>query len=61
MGERTRAKEREKTGAAPTAALALVRSFRGPLVADFLKRVNSRSEAEDLTREAHLGARFLEP
>ena len=50
MGGRTRAKEQDKTGAAPNAALELDRSFRGPLVAYFLKRVNSRSEAEDLGR-----------
>jgi RNA polymerase sigma factor (sigma-70 family) len=51
MGERTRAKGLDKTGAAPTAALELDRSFRRPLVAYFLKRVNSRSEAEDLTQQ----------
>lgn len=51
MGERTRTKERDQSGAVPTAALELDRSFRGPLFAYFLKRVNSRSEAEDLTQE----------
>src|ERR1700760_2200542 len=42
------------TAAGPTAALELDRSFRGPLVAYFLKRVNSRNEAEDLTQEVFM-------
>jgi RNA polymerase sigma-70 factor (ECF subfamily) len=56
MGERThnRPKERDKITASPTAALELDRSFRGPLVAYFLKRVNSRNEAEDLTQEVFI-------
>ena len=56
MGERTRnrSKERGQITADPTAALELDRSFRGPLVAYFLKRVNSRNEAEDLTQEVFL-------
>lgn len=56
MGERTRnkSKERGQIAAGPTAALELDRSFRGPLVAYFLKRVNSRNEAEDLTQEVFI-------
>ena len=56
MGERTRnrSKERGQITADPTAALELDRSFRGPLVAYFLKRVNSRNEAEDLTQEVFM-------
>ena len=56
MGERThnRPKEWDKITASPTAALELDRSFRGPLVAYFLKRVNSRNEAEDLTQEVFI-------
>jgi RNA polymerase sigma-70 factor (ECF subfamily) len=34
-----------------TAELELDRSFRGPLLAYFLKRVKNRNEAEDLTQE----------
>ena len=48
---RTESNERVKVTEGPTAALELDRSFRGPLVAYFLKRVKSRSEAEDLTQE----------
>ena len=56
MGERTRnrSKEQGQIAAGPTAALELDRSFRGPLVAYFLKRVNSRNEAEDLTQEVFM-------
>ena len=56
MGERTRnrSKERGEIAAGPTAALELDRSFRGPLVAYFMKRVNSRNEAEDLTQEVFM-------
>jgi RNA polymerase sigma-70 factor (ECF subfamily) len=56
MGERThnRPKERGQITTGPTAALELDRSFRGPLVAYFLKRVNSRNEAEDLTQEVFI-------
>ena len=48
---RTESNERVKVTEGPTAALELDRSFRGPLVAYFLKRVKSRNEAEDLTQE----------
>ena len=53
MGDRahTRSEERHKFSEGPTAALELDRSFRGPLVAYFLKRLKSRNEAEDLTQE----------
>ena len=54
MGDRahTRSTERDQIGAeSATAAAELDRSFRGPLVAYFLKRVKSRNEAEDLTQE----------
>ena len=53
MGDRahTRSEERQQISAGPSAALELDRSFRGPLVAYFLKRVKSRNEAEDLTQE----------
>ena len=54
MGDptRTRSTESDKITSDSTAALELDRSFRRPLVAYFLKRVKSRNEAEDLTREA---------
>ena len=53
MGDRahTRSDERNKFSEGTAAALELDRSFRGPLVAYFLKRVKSRNEAEDLTQE----------
>ena len=53
MGDRahTRSDQQHKFSAGPSAALELDRSFRGPLVAYFLKRVKSRNEAEDLTQE----------
>lgn len=53
MSHRTRTKsnERDKIASVSTAALELDRSFRGPLVAYFLKRVKNRNEAEDLTQE----------
>src|SRR3984893_2747394 len=53
MGDRahTRSEERQQISAGPSAALELDRSFRGPLVAYFLKRVKNRNEAEDLTQE----------
>jgi RNA polymerase sigma factor (sigma-70 family) len=50
----TRPQERDETPPGTTAALELDRSFRGPLVAYFLKRVKSRSEAEDLTQEVFM-------
>jgi RNA polymerase sigma-70 factor (ECF subfamily) len=55
MRNRTRTRpEGDKSTAGPTAALELDRSFRGPLVAYFLKRVGSRNEAEDLTQEVFM-------
>ena len=54
MGDRahTRSTASDKIGEESAAAAAeLDRSFRGPLVAYFLKRVKSRNEAEDLTQE----------
>lgn len=53
MGDRahTRSDQRRQFSEGPSAALELDRSFRGPLVAYFLKRVKSRNEAEDLTQE----------
>jgi RNA polymerase sigma factor (sigma-70 family) len=53
MGDptRTRSKGPDKITADSTAALELDRSFRGPLVSYFQKRVKSRNEAEDLTQE----------
>jgi RNA polymerase sigma-70 factor (ECF subfamily) len=55
MGDRaqthTRSEERRQFGEGSSAALELDRSFRGPLVAYFLKRVKNRNEAEDLTQE----------
>jgi RNA polymerase sigma factor (sigma-70 family) len=48
---RTRYQQRDEVIAGPVTALELDRSFRGPLVAYFMKRVNSRNEAEDLTQE----------
>jgi RNA polymerase sigma factor (sigma-70 family) len=53
MSNRThiRSNERDRIAEGPTAALELDRSFRGPLVAYFLKRVKNRNEAEDLTQE----------
>src|ERR1700730_13994152 len=56
MGDRahTRSEERQQVAAGPTAALELDRSFRGPLVGYFMKRVNSRNEAEDLTQEVFI-------
>src|SRR5580692_7436620 len=56
MGDRahTRSEERDKYSEGTTAAIELDRSFRGPLVAYFMKRVNSRNEAEDLTQEVFI-------
>jgi RNA polymerase sigma-70 factor (ECF subfamily) len=55
MRNRTRTRpEGDKITAGPTASLELDRSFRGPLVAYFLKRVGSRNEAEDLTQEVFM-------
>jgi RNA polymerase sigma factor (sigma-70 family) len=55
MRNRTRTRpEGDKITAGPTAALELDRSFRGPLVAYFLKRVGNRNEAEDLTQEVFI-------
>jgi RNA polymerase sigma factor (sigma-70 family) len=48
----TRYQQRDTADA--VTALELDRSFRGPLVAYFMKRVNSRNEAEDLTQEVFI-------
>ena len=50
-GTRIRPRQQDKVSKDPITALELDRSFRGPLVAYFMKRVNSRNEAEDLTQE----------
>ena len=52
---RIQSRQREKVSNDPTTtALELDRSFRVPLVAYFMKRVNSRNEAEDLTQEVFI-------
>lgn len=52
---RIQSRQRDKVGNDPTTtALELDRSFRVPLVAYFMKRVNSRNEAEDLTQEVFI-------
>jgi RNA polymerase sigma factor (sigma-70 family) len=53
MGDRmrTRSKEEDRLTERPTTEFQLDRSFRGPLLGYFLKRVKSRNEAEDLTQE----------
>jgi RNA polymerase sigma factor (sigma-70 family) len=48
---RTRSKEDLQLTVRQTAEHQLDRSFRGPLLAYFLKRVKNRNEAEDLTQE----------
>jgi RNA polymerase sigma-70 factor (ECF subfamily) len=48
---RTTYQQRDTIVERPATALELDRSFRGPLVAYFMKRVKSRHEAEDLTQE----------
>jgi RNA polymerase sigma factor (sigma-70 family) len=51
---RIRPRQEDKVSKDPATALELDRSFRGPLVAYFMKRVNSRNEAEDLTQEVFI-------
>ena len=51
---RIRPMQRDEVSKGPATAFELDRSFRGPLVAYFMKRVNSRSEAEDLTQEVFM-------
>jgi RNA polymerase sigma factor (sigma-70 family) len=51
---RTRPRQRDEDSNGPPTAFELDRSFRGPLIAYFLKRVNSRNEAEDLTQEVFI-------
>jgi RNA polymerase sigma factor (sigma-70 family) len=53
MGDRvyTKSQENAPPSQRHTAEFELDRSFRGPLLAYFLKRVKSRNEAEDLTQE----------
>jgi RNA polymerase sigma-70 factor (ECF subfamily) len=54
-GTRPQSKERHQIAPSGDGTLReLDRSFRGPLVAYFLKRVNSRTEAEDLTQEVFM-------
>ncbi len=47
-------RHRDEVGKDRATAFELDRSFRGPLVAYFMKRVNSRNEAEDLTQEVFI-------
>ena len=47
----TKSQESDPQTEGQTAEFELDRSFRGPLLAYFLKRVKSRNEAEDLTQE----------
>jgi RNA polymerase sigma factor (sigma-70 family) len=51
---RTRHQQAAPNASSSVTALELDRSFRGPLVAYFMKRVNSRNEAEDLTQEVFI-------
>ena len=51
---RIRPMQRDEVSKGPATAFELDRSFRGPLVAYFMKRVNSRNEAEDLTQEVFI-------
>jgi len=51
---RSRFQPRDPIAGGPVTALELDRSFRGPLVAYFMKRVNSRNEAEDLSQEVFI-------
>jgi RNA polymerase sigma factor (sigma-70 family) len=48
---RIRPRHQDELSNDPATAFELDRSFRGPLVAYFMKRINSRNEAEDLTQE----------
>jgi RNA polymerase sigma-70 factor (ECF subfamily) len=57
MADSTRTRyqqQRDTIAEGPATALELDRSFRGPLVAYFMKRVNNRNEAEDLTQEVFI-------
>jgi RNA polymerase sigma-70 factor (ECF subfamily) len=51
---RIRPMPRDEVRKDPATAFELDRSFRGPLIAYFMKRVNSRNEAEDLTQEVFI-------
>ena len=51
---RTRPKEDDKPSRRQRVELELDRSFRGPLLAYFSKRVGNRNEAEDLTQEVFI-------
>jgi RNA polymerase sigma factor (sigma-70 family) len=51
---RTRPQEDHPLTERQTAELELDRSFRGPLLAYFFKRVKNRNEAEDLTQEVFI-------
>jgi RNA polymerase sigma factor (sigma-70 family) len=51
---RIRPMQRDEVRKDPATAFELDRSFRGPLIAYFMKRVNSRNEAEDLTQEVFI-------
>lgn len=51
---RIRPRQRDEVSSDPATAFELDRCFRGPLVAYFMKRVNSRNEAEDLTQEVFI-------
>ena len=56
MGDRvyTKSQEADPQTEGQTAEFELDRSFRGPLLAYFLKRVKNRNEAEDLTQEVFI-------
>jgi RNA polymerase sigma factor (sigma-70 family) len=56
MGDRvyTKPQEADPQTEGQTAEFELDRSFRGPLLAYFLKRVKNRNEAEDLTQEVFI-------
>lgn len=51
---RIQPRQRDEVSKDPATAFELDRSFRGPLTAYFMKRVNSRNEAEDLTQEVFI-------
>ena len=50
----TKSQEADPQTEGQTAEFELDRSFRGPLLAYFLKRVKNRNEAEDLTQEVFI-------
>ena len=50
----TKSQEADPLTTRQTAEFELDRSFRGPLLAYFLKRVKNRNEAEDLTQEVFI-------